>query len=140
MLTPTLIKVLKKDTTLRSLLGASSEDTVPIQASFVMEPVVDKYIAVDVLYGESEHTGYEHGLISINICVKGSVQGPIEVCNSLAERVIALLNMKGSTLTVGLSGDVTNIYRLRKMPSEIQWDSDSGLYVLPVSFEFYITS
>lgn len=138
MLTECIIDTLKNDATLRGLLGASTAANSPIMASFSLIEVTNKAISVGVVYGESEETGYEHGIINIEVYVHNSVtnNAPVKMVSDISKRVIVLLDLKGSQLNGTLA---TKVYRLRKTAFDMLYDDISKCHVGILNFEFYVT-
>lgn len=134
MITETLISVLKNDATLRGLLGASTAASAPIQASFAQGKVDTYLIAVEVVMGETDESGYESGVVSMEVHVKVGEAGPIAKATAIMKRIQAILDLKGSQLNDSYT---TTVYRLRKIHGDIDFDQTNQTHVGLLSFEFY---
>lgn len=136
MLTETLIANLKADTTLLTLLGVTDPATAPIQVTYVPITMPDKYLILNLTYGETFHLGYEAGVVTIDVYVKDSINQPIYVLKGIAERIFQILDMKGSQLQDSLT---TKVYRLRKVAFTDMYDNTTHYYIGSIDFEFYAT-
>jgi hypothetical protein len=134
MITETIIDELKNDSTLRTLLGASSANSAPIQAGFTRGDVESYLVAVGTVMGSSDETGYENGIITIEIYVKAGIDSPVKKATDIAKRIINLLDLKGSQLNDSLTSVV---YRLRKTSFTMDFDDSAQCHVGLIDFEFY---
>lgn len=134
MLTETIISTLKNDATLRTLLGAPSAASTPIQAGFTRGDVDSYLIAVGTVMGETDEMGYENGMITIEIYVKAGIDSPVAKATSIAKRIINLLDLQGSQLNNTLT---TVVYRLRKTGFTMDFDDTAQCHVGLIDFEFY---
>jgi len=136
MLPATLISNLKNDTTLRSLLGATSPDNTPIQSSFMPAVMPDKLVVVSIVLGETFHLGFENGVCSIDVYIKDSIDQPIKVLLDIVNRICEVLDLKGSQLQ-----DVytARVYRMRKVDFNQVYDNVSHFYVGSIDWEYYVT-
>lgn len=134
MLTETIISKLKNDSTLRTLLGATSAALTPIQAGFTRGDVDMYLIAVGTVMGETDETGYENGIITIEIYVKAGIDSPVKKATDIAKRTINLLDLQGSQLNDALT---TTVYRLRKTGFTMDFDDSAQCHVGIIDFEFY---
>lgn len=134
MITETIIDTLKQDKTLQTILGVTDSNAMPVQASFSRDSLVTYLIGVEVVTGETEETGHEHGLITLEIYVKASVSAPIAKVKAILLRINQLLDLKGSSLNGGYTEIV---YRLRKIHGETDFDETLQAHVGLLSYEFY---
>jgi len=135
MLTETIISKLANDSTLRTLIGATTANDAPIQAGFARGEVVAYLIAVDTVMGETEEVGdYEHGIMTIEIYVKAGNNSPVKKVTDIAKRIINILDLKGSTLSDSYT---TAVYRLRKTGYTTDFDDVAQCHMGILDFEFY---
>ena len=135
MLTATLIANLKNDTTLRTLLGATTVDNTPVQSSFNLATMPDKLVIVNIVLGETFHLGYESGLCSIDVYIKDSIDQPIKVLLSTVERICEILDLKGSQIQDAYT---SLVYRMRKVDFTQAYDNVSHFYYGSIDFEYYV--
>lgn len=133
-ITKSIISILRNDSTLRTLLGASSANAAPIYAEYALENITGPTICVAMVLGESHHTGYSDGTMSISVYVPGSAATPVSTVESIVSRIEALLNMKGSQLNDSYT---TAVYRLRRTGYDSDFDEQSQAVVGTVDYEFY---
>lgn len=135
MLTETIISKLAADSTLRTLIGATSAANAPIQAGFTRGEIATYLIAVDTVMGETEEVGgYEHGVLTIEIYVKTGNNSPVKKVTDIAKRIINILDLKGSQLNDSYT---TAVYRLRKTGYTTDFDEVGQCHMGIVDFEFY---
>lgn len=134
MITETLIDIFKSDTTLRTLVGAADENSCPVYAEYALENISGISICVATVLGESHHTGYSDGTLSISIYVPGAAATPLATMSRIISRIEALLNMKGSQLNDSYTAI---IYRLRRTAYEADFDETSQCIVGTLDYEFY---
>lgn len=137
MITQTIINILSNDTTLNSLLGGKY-----VFVSNAFRDSLDKQINVSYSLGSTSYitasessNPVEEGRVIIYILVKDTISNPIETINTIANRVLQLLDLKGP-----FTDDYTStIYMLRKVASDdITHYEQIGFYELPIIFEFII--
>lgn len=136
MLTETIISHLKNDTTLRTLLGATTADNAPIMAEYTLNQVTNKGVFVGVVYGETENPGYEHGIVNIEVYVHNSNNSPVKLVSDISKRVIDIFDLKGSTLN---DTNTAVVYRLRKTVFDTLFDETANCHVGILNFEFFVT-
>lgn len=134
MLTSTIISKLKADSALRTLVEATTEANTPICAS-AARIQLDKYlIVVDYVMGETEHPGFEHGIMTIEVYAKVGINNVIGVINSILLRINTLLDLKGSQLNDTYT---SSVYRMRKLSGDIDFDEPRQAHVGTLVYEFY---
>jgi hypothetical protein len=142
MVTETIIDLLKKDATLRGLLGITgtgptAEAAAPVMAAFTLTQVTDKAISIGVVYGETDEMAYEHGIVNIEVYVHNTTNNaPVKLVSDISMRIISLLDLKGSQLSGSLT---TTVYRLRKTAFDMLYDDVSQCHIGVVNFEFYVS-
>jgi len=136
MLTETLIANLKADTTLLTLLDVIDPTTAPIQVTYVPINMPNKYIILNLTYGESFHLGYESGVLTIEVYVKDSINQPVAVLKNISERIFQIFDMKGSQLQDSMT---TKVYRLRKVGFTDMYDNVTHYYIGSIDFEYFVT-
>lgn len=136
MLTETLIAKLKADSTLLTLLDVTDPAQAPIQVTYVPVNMPNKYLILDLTYGESFHLGYESGVVTIGVYVKDAVDQPVLHLKQIAERIMSVLDMKGSQLQDSMTSIV---YRLRKVGFTDFYDNTTHYYIGSIDFEYYVT-
>jgi len=142
MLTKTIIVALKKDETILGLLGvpgtghgAARIAAAPIQGSYALNKLTTTMIIVGTVFGETEETGYEHGILTIEIYIKDTQTDPVKRVADIAARIIALLDLKGSQLNDSYT---STVYRLRKTGFDPGYDATYQCEFGILSFEFFI--
>lgn len=135
MISESIIKILRNDTTLRTLLGATTSNDAPIFSEFNFDDTVPKQINVEVEYGTSvafEQTAQTHdGTLRVYILVKDNIVEPIKALNDIAERVLTLLDLKGTTLDTD-----RKIYWIQKLNSDFTHYEDIKYYEIALQFRF----
>jgi hypothetical protein len=138
MVTESIIKVLRNDATLRTLLGASSANDSPIFSTDNFDDTVDKQVNVEVNYGASiafEQTAQTHdGTLRVYVLVKDTIVEPIKSLNSVVERILALLDLKGTSLDTDRT-----IYWIQKLNSDFTHYEDIKFYEVALQFRFVYT-
>ena len=137
MITKTIIKVLREDSALQSLLGATGASDCPVFSIFEFRETVDKQINVGVEYGETQPFDCEakthDGRLTLYILVKDTVSEPIKNAHTIAERVYQLLDLKGTTLDA-----TSTVYWVQKLDTDFTHYMDLHFYELSVVFRFVI--
>lgn len=136
ILTETLIAKMKADTGaggVATLLGGVS--TAHIQTTFIPETAVNKFITVSFEYGETDYLGNQSGTIEIDVYVKDTVVTPVATGMAIANRIVTLFDLKGSTLADSYTGTV---YCLRKVASEQYYNPDIRFYTISLNFSFNV--
>jgi hypothetical protein len=136
MITETVIAKLKGDSTLRALLGAPDANSAPIQAGFSRAEVNAYLIAVDTVMGATDHTGYEDGILTIEIYVKAGNDAPVKKVTDIAKRIVNLLDLYGSQLNDSYTAVV---YRLRKTTFTMDFDETAQCHMGIIDFEFFVS-
>ncbi len=135
MVTESIIKVLRNDSILRTLLDATTVNNAPIFSTSNFDDTVAKQINIEVDYGESvpfEQTAQTHdGELRIYALVKDTVVEPIKTLNSIVERILALLDLKGTTLDTDRT-----IYWVQKLDSDFTHYEDIKFYEVSLLFRF----
>ena len=135
MITRSIIKILKNDTTICTLLGAVDADSCPVFTTFNFDNTVDKQVNVSLEYGETrpfdQDAKTHDGRMRVYVLVKDTVSEPINVMHQIASRVLALLDLKGTTL------DTSNlIYWVQKLDTDFTHYVDLHFYELTITFRF----
>jgi hypothetical protein len=138
MITQTIIKVLREDSTIQSLLGATGPDDCPVSATFNFEDSIDKQINVDVEYGETvafDQTAKTHdGRVFVYVMVRDTLSESIDKIHDITERVLALLDIKGTTLDTN-----STVYWVQKLDTDFTHYDDLHYYEMLIQFRFVIT-
>jgi hypothetical protein len=134
MITETVIAKLKNDSTLRTLLGAADANSAPIQAGFTRGEVLTYLVAVDTVMGATDETGYENGILTIEIYVKAGNDSPVKKVTDVAKRIVNILDLYGSQLNDSYTSAV---YRLRKTSFGMDFDDIGQCHMGIIDFEFY---
>jgi hypothetical protein len=136
MLTETLISRMKLDTGVGgvvTLLGGA--DSARIQTTFIPETTLNKFITISFEYGETDHLGNQSGTIEIDVYVKDNVVTPCATGMAIANRILTLFDLKGSTLADTYT---STVYCLRKVASEQYYNPDIRFYTISLSFAFNV--
>lgn len=124
---------------MQSLLDASSESACPVYATYAFDDTVNKQINVSMNYGETvafdQSADTHDGIVRVYILVKDTQSEPIKTCHQIADRVLSLLDLKGTTLN-----DTNTIYWVQKMDSDFSHYDNIKFYELALSFRFVITN
>lgn len=138
MITETIIKVLRNDSTLQSLLGGTTANNTPVFTSFNFEDTVNKQINVELEYGETvpfEQEAKTHdGELRVYVLVKDTLSEPINTLNNITKRILELVDLKGTTLD---SPDT--IYWIQKLDSDFTHYDTIKFYEAALTFRFVIT-
>jgi hypothetical protein len=138
VITKDIIAVLKNDTTIQTLLGAATAALCPVSAEYTFDDTVNKQINLSVEYGETietDQSGKTHeGELRVYIMIKDSLSGPIALADSIASRVLALLDLKGTTLNA-----TNTIYMIRKIDSDLTHYDAIHFYEQMLEFKFVET-
>ena len=138
MITKTIIKVLQNDSNIQSFLGASSASDCPIFTTFNFDDTVDKQINVSSSYGETipfDQTSKTHdGRVNVYILVKDTLDEPINLIHNIADRVLSLLDLQGTSLD-----NSSTVYWIQKLDTDFTHYSDIKFYELLLTFRFVIT-
>ena len=137
-ITEEIIKILSEDSQIQSLLGATSPDDCPISTVYNYDEAEDKQINVSLELGETvpfDQSAKTHdGKITIYILVKDTINNPIETANNIAQRVLDILDIKGTTLSTS-----STIYWIQKTGSGFLHYDDLHLYEYSITFRFVFT-
>lgn len=134
MLTSTIIAKLKNDSGLRTLIGATSASNASICASAARIQLDQFLIVVDYVIGETEHPGYEHGVITIEVYAKSGINNVVGTISSIMTTINTLLDLKGSSLNDSYTSIV---YRMRKLSGDMDFDETRQAHVGTLVYEFY---
>lgn len=138
MITKTVIKILREDTTLQSLLGATNENNCPVSSTFNFQDTLDKQINVSVEYGSTvafDQTAKTHDdTFDVYILVKDNISNPINTLDNITNRVLELLDLKGTTLDIN-----STVYWIQKLSTDFIHYNDIKFYELRINFRFVIT-
>lgn len=138
MITKTIIKILREDSTIQSLLDATSSENCPVFTVFNFEDTIAKQINVSLDYGETvpfEQTDRKthDGRVRLFILIKDTVSEPVEKINDIANRIYTLLDLKGTDLDTS-----STIFWIQKLDTDFTHYEDLHLYELTITFRFVI--
>ena len=138
MLTKSVIKVLRKDSTIQSLLGASSFVTCPVFTVSNFDDTLDKQINISFEYGETvpfDQDAKTHDMrMKVFVLVRDTISEPIQLVHQIVSRVLALLDLKGTTLDTN-----SVIYWVQKLDTDFTHYNDLHYYELAITFRGVIT-
>jgi hypothetical protein len=138
MITKTIIKILREDSTIQSLLGAADTDSCPVFTTFNFQDTLDKQINITLEYGETiafDQTADTHdGRMIIYVLVRDTVSGAINIVHEITNRILALLDIQGTTLDTS-----STVYWVQKMDTDFTHYEDIKYYELAITFRFVIT-
>ena len=138
MITETIIKILREDSEIQTLLGASTPATCPVFTTHSFQDTVSKQINVSYDMGETlpvdQDAKTHDGTFRVYVLVKDTTSEPIKTAHTIGNRVLALLDLKGTTL------DITDtIYWVQKMDSDINHYDNIHFFEIELSFRFILT-
>lgn len=138
MITKTIIKILREDSTIQSLLDATGSTNCPVSTEYNFEDTVSKQINVSLDYGETvpfEQTDRKthDGRVRVFILVKDTVSEAIEKIHDIANRIYTLLDLKGTDLDTN-----STVFWVQKMDTDFTHYDDLHLYELTITFRFVI--
>jgi hypothetical protein len=138
MITKTIIKLLRNDSQIQTLLGVASANACPIFTTFNYDENVSKQINLSFEYGESvpfdQETAKTHdGRVRVYILVKDSLSGAVNTTHQIANRVLQLLDLKGTTLDTA-----STVYWVQKLDADFTHYEDIHFYELMITFRFVI--
>jgi len=138
LITETIIEVLREDSTLQTLLGAASAASCPVFTTHGFQDTADKQINVSYDMGETlpvdQDAKTHDGIFRVYVLVKDTTSEPIKTAHTIAARVLALLDLKGSTLD-----DTDTIYWVQKTDSDINHYDNIHFFEIEISFRFVLT-
>lgn len=133
MITTIIIKTLREDSTIQTLLDASGVNDCPVSATFDFDRTVNKQINVSYELGETQ--GYastvHDGEVNVFILVRDTLSKPIETLHSIANRVITLLDLEGSETD-------STLRWLQKVDTDFNHYENTHFYELNIVFRFVI--
>jgi len=139
MITTDIIEVLREDSQIQSLLDASSSSDCAVFTSYNFDDTVTKQINISLEYGETvpfdQSANTYDGIIRVYVMVKDTINEPIKTTHQIADRVLTLLDLKGTTLS-----DTNTIYWVQKTDSDFTHYDNIRFYELLLSFRFVITN
>jgi len=139
MITDLIIAILRNDSEIQSLLEASSSSDCPVFTTFNFDDTYSKQINVSYERGETvpfdQEAKTSDGKFTIYILVKDTVSNPIKTLHQIANRVLELLDLKGSTL----DNASNSVYWVQKLDTDFTYYSNIHYYELAIVFRFVIT-
>ena len=140
MITDLVISKLRNDPEIQSLLGASNADDCPVFTTFNFDESYPKQINVSLEWGETvpfdQNAKTYDGKFFVFILVKDIISEPIKTLYQITERVLSLLDLKGSQL----SDSSNTIYWIQKLDSDFTYYKDIHYYEVTLTFRFIITT
>lgn len=137
-ITEEIIRILSEDSQIQSLLGASSSANCPVYTIYNYDEILDKQINISLSLGETvpfDQTGNTHdGKVTIYILVKDTVDNPIATSHEIAQRVLDLVDLKGTTLSTN-----STIYWIQKLDNSFLHYDDLHVYEYSITFRFVFT-
>ena len=135
MITKTVIKVLRDDSTIQSLFGVDDEDNCPVFTTYNFEDTLNKQINVTLAYGETQpfDPNIHDGNFIVYVLVKDTLSYPIQTLHNIANAVISALDLKGTDLD-----EDSIVYWIQKLDTDFTHYEDIHFYELAITFRFYI--
>ena len=135
MITEVIINVLTSDSQIQTLLDAADASTCPVYTTHRFDDTVDKQINISYDLGETipfDQSAETHdGIFRLYIMIKDTVSEPVELAHNIATRVLALLDLKGTTLD-----ETETVYWVQKLDSDLTHYEGIKFYELEISFRF----
>ena len=139
MITDLVISILRNDSQIQTLLGASSSSDCPIFTTFNFDDTYSKQINVSYDKGETvpfdQDAKTSDGKFIVYILVKDTESEPIKKIHQISKRVLELLDLKGSTL----NNTNNTVYWIQKLDTDFTHYTDIHYYELAITFRFVIT-
>lgn len=139
MITDLVIKTLREDSEIQTLLGATGSSDCPVFTTYNFDDSYSKQINVSYEKGETiafdQDASTHDGKFTVYVLVKDTISEPIKTLNQIADRILELLDLKGSTLN-----DANNtVYWIQKLDTDFTYYRDIHYYELAITFRFVIT-
>jgi len=138
MITDLVISILRNDTEIQTLLGASSADDCPVFTIYNFDDTYSKQINVSLEWGETvpfdQNAKTSDGKFLVFILVKDTESEPIKKLYQITKRVLQLLDLKGSSL----NDSNNSVYWIQKLDTDFNYYRDIHYYEVTITFRFII--
>jgi hypothetical protein len=141
MITQTIIKRLREDSTIQSLLDATGSSDCPVFVAHNFDDTKDKQINISLHYGATipfDQSGRtSESEILIYVLIKDTLSKPTKKIHDITQRILELLDLKGSALN---DTHTNTVYWVQKTDSDFTHYEKIHFYENALTFRVVTTS